>query len=738
MQYSISNLNAFIILIAIGFSFVRRFALIMLTSREVGDIDKLHKSANLPKAEMVEGPQHVSKVDTGMGPESSYNCPRDTDLYDVYCYPSWARIHSDSGPNTIASKFKEPEKNSLKSILNEQCQTLVIGMTSKKNTINMIQRNAGSPKGSNPYGDGALNSRTNIWDRLIIGQGVLSKVGQCYYSTASSASSESSANTKLNLEKLDNNKFTGLYKTIADVKTLILAYRNIKSKPGNMTEGIDSDTLDGTSNALLEDLSNKLLSGEFQFKPARRVHIPKANGNTRPLAIASPKDKIVQEAMRLVTEAIFEPTFSNLSHGFRPKRSCHSALKCISNWNGITWVIEGDIKSYFDTVDHHILAELLERRIEDQRFIDLYWKLVKAGYVEKSISVFPELGVPQGSLISPLLSNIYLHELDSFMEELIDQESSKEKSISKVNPVWNNLTYLLGKARKRYAQDQNEGDLEEMKRITKLRREVPSKVRIGNRIYYVRYADDWVVGIVGSFDLASKIKDNIMEFLTDKLKLTLSQEKTKITHMGSDRAKFLGFKFWVRRTATAKITKRYNYKAKKRIDSRINQVRVWFSAPMTEIMEKLEKQGFVKRFSNNPNTPVPNAITKFIFLDHKSIIERYNSIIRGYLNYYSPADNFYKFGSIVGYVLRHSAAKTLARKFNLRTRAGAFKKFGKNLGTTIEKNKGLKTYSLCIPQNFKNTRNFKITGGFLKDPLMALNYQIHSQSNLDETCAVCG
>lgn len=159
---------------------------------------------------------------------------------------------------------------------------------------------------------------------------------------------------------------------------------------------------------------------------------------------------------------------------------------------------------------------------------------------------------------------------------------------------------------------------------------------------------------------------------------------------------------------------------------------------MTEIMGKLEKQGFVKRFSNNPNTPAPNAITKFIFLDHKSIIERYNSIIRGYLNYYSPADNFYKFGSIVGYILRHSAAKTLARKYNLRTRAGAFKKFGKDLEITIEKNNASKTYSLSIPHSFKNTRDFKVTGGFLKDPLMALNYQIYSQSSLDETCAVCG
>lgn len=163
-----------------------------------------------------------------------------------------------------------------------------------------------------------------------MGQGFRIEVGQCCYSTASNASSSSSANTMSKLIKLDNNKFTGLYKLIADQKTLTWAYQNIKSNPGNMTPGVNPETLDGTSNQFLKELSARLLSGEFQFKPARLVHIPKANGKTRPLAIASPKDKIVQEAMRAVLEAIFEPSFSNLSHGFRPNRSCHSALKSIS------------------------------------------------------------------------------------------------------------------------------------------------------------------------------------------------------------------------------------------------------------------------------------------------------------------------------------------------------------------------------------------------------------------------
>lgn len=171
----------------------------------------------------------------------------------------------------------------------------------------------------------------------MIGQGTYIKGRQRNYSTASSARpSKVSTNTKWNLTQLDNNKFTGLYKLIADPKTLTLAYHNIKSKPGNMTPGSDNLTLDGMSKSLIYSIAAALVSGEFQFKPARRVFIPKAKGKTRPLAIASPRDKIVQEAMRLVLEAVFEPTFSDLSHGFRPNRSYHSALKVVSTWTGIT------------------------------------------------------------------------------------------------------------------------------------------------------------------------------------------------------------------------------------------------------------------------------------------------------------------------------------------------------------------------------------------------------------------
>lgn len=734
MQYSISNLNAFIILVTIGFSLVRRLAYTVSTSVEVWVADILSKSTSLPKAEMVEGPQHASKVLYRTRPIQSYETEQDRVSHDsAYC-PSWANTHPGRGLITTALKFRESVKNYLKSVLGGQFLTKEIGCSSKRNYIDTVQRNVGSPARGNPNWWRSLNSSVNCRGPFSVGQRVHYEVGQRNYSTASSARlSNVSANTKLNLIKLDSNKFTGLYKTIADPGTLTLAYNNIKSKPGNMTPGLDNLTLDGMSNKLIKSIAELLQSGQFQFQPARRVHIPKASGSTRPLAVASPRDNIVQEAMRMVLEVIFEPTFSDLSHGFRPGRSCHSALKKISTWSGVTWAIEGDIKEFFN-VNHHILEELLLQKIVDQRFIDLYWKLVKAGYVERNIAVNPKVGVPQGSLVSPLLSNIYLDGFDKFMEDIIRNKSTKKNvSISKINPEWKNLTYRISKLTGEYQETNNPATLEQLKELQLQRRSIASRIRTGNRLYYVRYADDWVVGIVGDRSFAIEMKALITEYLRRELKLTLSQENTKVTHLGKDRAEFLGVRFWVRKTSEAKVVKKYNAKTGKAHLSKNNQVRVWFAAPMNEILSNLEKQGFIKRYSHDPNRLIPNAISKFIFLDHKSILARYNAIISGYLNYYSLTDNYYKMSAIaiVGFIIRHSCAKTLARKFNLRTRAGAFKKFGKNLGVKMDKKGEIKSYELAIPKHFRNTHTFRISSKPFRDPFAVLNYKLQSQSNLD-------
>lgn len=294
------------------------------------------KSTSLPKPEMGEGPEHASEVENG----THLTIPSYESLRDTFLMVSNSVL---VGPNltlagenyTAISKLMKSDQSSVKTILDKQCGTSVIGRVPKRKLCTE-QRNTRSPKVSNHYGDGVFNSRMDIRGRFQIGQSIHFEVRQRTYSTAASASHESgSAKPMSYLIKLDSNKYTGLYKTLASANTLITAYHNIKSEPGNMTPGLDSTTLDGINSEFFQKLERSLLDGQYQFKPARRIQIPKPNGKLRPLAIASPRDKIVQEAMRMVLEAVFEPLFSDFSHGFRPGRGCHSALNVVSKWNGI-------------------------------------------------------------------------------------------------------------------------------------------------------------------------------------------------------------------------------------------------------------------------------------------------------------------------------------------------------------------------------------------------------------------
>jgi group II intron reverse transcriptase/maturase len=224
-----------------------------------------------------------------------------------------------------------------------------------------------------------------------------------------------------------------LYRLLYRPELYELAYQKIKSKPGNMTAGSDGQTLDGFSLQVIQNLIDGFRDESFQFQPVRRIYIPKSNGKMRPLGIPSPKDKVVQEVLRLILEAIYDspygPCFRESSHGFRPHRSCHTALREFSNrWAGVTWIIEGDIQSCFDEIDHHTLVQLLRKKISDGRFLNLIWKTLRAGYLWGKERRNTLTGSPQGSILSPILTNIYLHELDCFIEQLQNQyEKGRER-----------------------------------------------------------------------------------------------------------------------------------------------------------------------------------------------------------------------------------------------------------------------------------------------------------------------
>ena len=215
-------------------------------------------------------------------------------------------------------------------------------------------------------------------------------------------------------------QFERLYRHLYNPDFYLLAYKNIASSPGSMTAGADGMTIDNMSMARINKIIASLKDQTYRPNPARRTYIAKKNNpaKKRPLGIPSTNDKLVQEIIRMILEAIYEPTFSDRSHGFRPKRSCHTALSQIKDtFTGVRWMVEGDIKGCFDNVDHHVLINILRRRIKDERFLSLMWKFLKAGYMEQWEYHKTYSGTPQGSGMSPVLANIYLSELDTFMEE---------------------------------------------------------------------------------------------------------------------------------------------------------------------------------------------------------------------------------------------------------------------------------------------------------------------------------
>ena len=690
---------------------------------------------------MVKGQEHAKEGWTGQS-SVDYNSIQDKYINGTkYSYVWVLMIALSIWVLNIDISVFEKSGQSFSKTTTEWTRSTRIVVEKPKIYNDTIRTNTGSHKRSNSQGDGGFILTKHLRsykDKQDLNW--LFKGKQWNYSTKCNAEANNPGVTeknKSNIIKLENNKFTGLYKQITELEMLILSYQNIKSKPGNMTLGTDNITLDGISMKYLENLSDSLKNESFQFKPARRVMIPKKNGKARPIAIASPRDKIIQEGMRIILESIFEPIFLDYSHGFRPNRGCHTALKEISTWNGTTWVLEGDIKGFFDSVDHHILEGLLCLHIQDQRFIDLYWKLVRAGYVEKGVYIEGQEGVPQGSIVSPILSNIYLHELDKFLFNIIDKESYKGKLISKVNPKIVNYSEKISKLALKYRETKNSETLKELKKLRKERNQLPSRIRTEIRLRYVRYADDWVIGISGTKEKAREIKKRVTNYLLKELKITLNEEKTKITHLGTEKAKFLGILFFVLNPKEPKLVQKYNWKSNTIIKSRITMVKIVFLAPYHEIIDKLRMKGFIKsKVGQKLNA---SAITKWIFLDHKTILLRYNSVIRGLLNYYTFVDNFYIFHTIVAFILRHSCAKTLARKFNLGSRAGAFKKFGKNL-TVKYKDIKLKSkqLSLYVPKTFKKTRKFLINTEIHKDPFMVMNFNLSTISNLGENCAICG
>src|SRR5499427_7580305 len=337
-----------------------------------------------------------------------------------------------------------------------------------------------------------------------------------------------------------------LYRQMFNKSLYLLAYGNIYSNQGAMTPGASEETADGMSEAKIDQIIALMRAERYRFAPVRRVLIPKKNGKLRPLGLPSWSDKLAGEVVRLLLEAYYGPQFSDRSHGFRKGRGCHTALREIQRtWTGTVWFIEGDISDCFGSFSHEILLGILAEKIRDNRFLRLIRNMLKAGYLEDWQYHDTLSGVPQGGLCSPVLSSIYLHKLDEFVEkELIPQYT--RGATRAANPAYRQVDALLRRARRR-------GDRAEARRLALEMRTLPSTDPMDSgyrRLKYARYADDHILGFTGPKAEAGEIKAKLARFLRETLGLELNQDKTLITHARSQRARFLGYDISVQHSGT--------------------------------------------------------------------------------------------------------------------------------------------------------------------------------------------
>jgi group II intron reverse transcriptase/maturase len=312
-----------------------------------------------------------------------------------------------------------------------------------------------------------------------------------------------------------------LYRQLFNPQLYLLAYGRIYSNQGAMTPGPDAETADGMSMGKIERIIDALRHERYRFKPVRRRYIPKKDGKQRPLGLPSWSDKLLGEVMRLLLEAYYEPRFSDCSHGFRPARGCHTALREVANhWTGTTWFIEGDISQCFDRLDHQVMVETLGEKIRDHRFLRLVGQMLKAGYLEDWVWGATLSGAPQGGVLSPCLSNIYLDRLDTFVETVLLPEYTRGR-LRRRNPEYKRVENALTRARSR-------GDHAKVRALRQQQRKLPSQDPRDpgyRRLRYVRYADDILLGFAGPKAEAEEIKRRLAQFLHEDLKLELSQTK---------------------------------------------------------------------------------------------------------------------------------------------------------------------------------------------------------------------
>jgi group II intron reverse transcriptase/maturase len=480
-------------------------------------------------------------------------------------------------------------------------------------------------------------------------------------------------------------QFDKLFQKLYNIELWLLAYQSIAPKPGNMTAGVDGKTIDGAGLKLITDLIADLKASRYTPHPVRRTYIPKANGKLRPLGIPSFQEKLLQTVVKLILEAIYEPTFSPMSHGFRPQRSCHTALEQIrQEMYGVRWWVEGDIKGFFDHVSHDTLISILSKRITDKRFLHLIGQFLKAGYVEDWRYHQTYSGVPQGGNLSPVLANIYLNELDQIMVKKI-AEFSKGADRKKTHE-YQRISAKVARAKKKARKT---GDWTRYKALRKDMLKTQAKDPQDpdyRRLHFVRYADDWLAGVIGSKADAEELKRWIETYLREELQLELSAEKTLITN-SKQRVRFLGYD--IKRWEGERIY-RFRTKAGQVITKRTGTYQLRLLMPRDKTM------AFAKEYGDTSNWKGKHR-NSLLRLSELEILLTYNAEVRGFLGYYALADNLRDAADKVLWLTTASFLRTLAGK-----RQSSVKKVAQSL------KRGPRRYALTLKEEGKPEKEYEL------------------------------
>ena len=532
-------------------------------------------------------------------------------------------------------------------------------------------------------------------------------------------------------------QYERIYRLLYNPEMYYTAYQKVYAKQGNMTKGSDNRTIDGMSLKRIDNLIASLKFENYQPAPARRKYIPKKNGKKRPLGIPSFDDKLLQEVIRMILESIYEGHFEETSHGFRPNRSCHTALACIQKYyTGCKWFIEGDIEAFFDMIDHDVLINILAERIKDARFLRLIRKFLNAGYMEEWQFHKTYSGTPQGGIISPILANIYLDKLDKYMKEYAEKFAVGVRRAH--NPEYTAIQIELRKweyrLKKTVATEERQKILDHIKEIEWQRRTIHSKVDMDanfKRLRYERYADDFLIGVIGSKEDCRKIKQDLKDFLSEKLRLNLSDEKTLITHAASP-ARFLGYEISVRYSQLPKPGRNH-------APTRYNNGKIVLKIPAGKIRDKLLEYDAMKIVVHNGKEIwKPWARVYLRNNDDLEILSRYNAEIRGFYNYYSLALNS---GTIndFKYVMQYSMLKTFATKY--RTSKSAIIKrmrVGKDLGVKYVDSKGRERITLFYNEGFERKKDITANCDLIPKTIVYSGRASLIERLKAEKCELCG